>query len=65
MTLVTYLSPICALNFSIAIICVSVGGGTCLLGKVETSRSEILSSAEENQSADDVYSVYSLSSANE
>jgi hypothetical protein len=50
-----YLSPIYALNFSIAIICVSPGEGTHLLGKVETSRGKILSSVEENQSKDNMH----------
>ena len=48
----THFSPIYALYFSIAVIRVSVSGGTCLLGKVETSRGEILSLIEQKQSKD-------------
>jgi hypothetical protein len=36
----------------------SAGGGTRLLGKVETSKGEILSSVEENQSKDNIYQAY-------
>jgi len=46
--------PIYALHFSIAIIRVSVSGGTHLLGKVETSRGEILSLVEQKQSKDNI-----------
>jgi hypothetical protein len=52
-----YLSPIHALKFSIAINCISAGGGTHMLGKVETSKGEILSSVEENQSRDNLCQV--------
>jgi hypothetical protein len=53
-TLVIHLSPTSALYFSIAIICVNVGGGTHLLGKRETSRQEVLSLVEPKQSKDNI-----------
>ena len=49
-----YLSPIFALQFSIAIIRESVSAGTRLLGKVETSRGAILSLVEQKQSKDPI-----------
>ena len=48
----THCSPTYALYFSITIIRVSVSGGTRLLGKVETSRGEILSLVEQKQRKD-------------
>ena len=60
MTLVTHLSPTYALHFSIAIMRVSVSGGTRLLGKVETSRGEILSLVEQKRGKDHIECVASV-----
>ena len=54
MTLVIHLSPTYAPYVSIAIIRVSLSGGTCLLGKVEASREELLSVVEQKQSKDHI-----------
>ena len=50
----TPLSPTYALKFSIAIIRVSVCGGTRLLGKVDTSRGEVLALIKQKQSKDHI-----------
>ena len=50
--LVTHFSPAYGHYFSIAIIRVSVRGGTRLLGKVETTKGKILTLAKQKQSKD-------------
>ena len=43
-----------ATSFSVAIVCVSVSGGTHLLGMVEANRGEILSLVEQKQCMDHI-----------